>query len=116
MGEKQAPPDAPSVLSPGLVEEIDELGEAELRAVIDYARRRQQHLHSTITEQIEPAPGEELVRVEEREGYTEVLKREPCGEDCPDCPHGPYLYHVHEEKRPDGERKLHWRYLGQVEV
>lgn len=34
----------------------------------------------------------------EHDGYTEMAKRQPCADGCPDCPHGTYLYHVREEK------------------
>lgn len=55
-----------------------------------------------------------MLSVEEGPEYTEVVKREPCGENCPDCPHGPYLYHVYEEPLPDGSDSLHWVFLGHV--
>lgn len=114
MDPAEEPPDAPGSLSPAVVEMVDELHEPELRALIDYAGKRQQYLHTAVSEQIEPAPGEEIVRIEERAGYTEVVKREPCGEDCSDCPHGPFLYHVREETRPNGEQHLHWEFLGKI--
>jgi hypothetical protein len=108
-------PEPPTVLPSEAVDVIDGLTESELRAVIEYARDRQEYLHTAAADKIEPGPGEEIVRVEERTGYTEVLKREPCGEECEDCPHGPYLYHVREELHPDGETQLHWHYIGPVE-
>lgn len=116
MGEETEEPVAPSALPAAAVDVVDQLDEQELRAVIDYAQQRQQHLHPTITERIEPGPNEEIVRMEERSGYVEVVKKEPCGEDCADCPHGPYLYHVQEEEHPEGETHLHWVYLGEVQA
>lgn len=65
--------------------------------------------------EIEPGPGEEIVRIGERPGYTMVVKRQPCAEGCRNCPHGPYLYHVREEPRPEGGQKLQWTDLGPVD-
>lgn len=65
---------------------------------------------------IDPRPGEDILRITEKELYTEVVKKVPCGEDCGDCPHGPYLYHVTEETLPNGETELHWKFLGDVVV
>ncbi|MFC7071634.1 hypothetical protein ACFQJ7_09300 [Halovenus rubra] len=108
-------PEPPSMLPSTVVEAVDDLNEAELRAIIDYVHDRQEFLHTAVADQIEAAPGEEIIRIEERPGHTKVLKREPCGEKCQDCPHGPYLYHVREEARPDGETHLQWHYLGHSE-
>lgn len=108
------PPVAPSTLPPDVIEALDQLNEAELRAAIDYTQERLRDIHPTITEQIEAAPGEEIIRIQERAGYTEVVKRQPCGQNCDDCPHGPYLYHVREEQRPEGGTHLHWVYLGRI--
>lgn len=115
MPDDNAEPEPPTLLSPTVIEMLDDLSEAELRAVIDYAHDRQEFLHTGVADNIEPAPGEEIVSIDERAGYTEVIKREPCGESCEDCPHGPFLYHVREETRPDGDTKLHWHYLGPVD-
>jgi hypothetical protein len=108
-------PDPPSILPSEVVDVIDDLDEAELRAVLDYVHDRQEYVQTAVADKIEPAPGEEIVRIEERPGHTEVVKREPCGEDCEECPHGPFLYHVREEVRPDGETHLQWHYLGPTE-
>ncbi|ELZ28029.1 hypothetical protein C474_16049 [Halogeometricum pallidum JCM 14848] len=101
-------------LPPSLRDRIDELGLQELREVVHYAQDRIRTRHRPVSEQIEAAPGEEVLSVEEGPEYTEVVKREPCGENCPDCPHGPYLYHVYEETLPDGSDSLHWVFLGHL--
>jgi CO dehydrogenase/acetyl-CoA synthase alpha subunit len=106
-------PDPPRPLSQDVVELLDDLDEGELRAVVDYARKRLAEVHPTVTEQIEARADEEIVRVKERDAYTEVVKRQYCGEDCGECPH-PYLYHVTEERHTDGSTRLHWSYLGHV--
>lgn len=108
-------PVPPEDLPPEAVEVLDELNEAELRAAIDYARARKRDIHPRVTDQIEAHEGEELIRVEERDGYTEVVKKQLCSDGCDDCPHGPFLYHVREEQVPDGESQLHWTYIGIVQ-
>lgn len=101
-------------LPASLVAELDDLDRRQLREVVRYVRRRLRASRTSVSDRIQPAPGEEIVAVEERAMYTEVIKREPCGENCPDCPHGPYLYHVYEEHRPDRSDSLHWVFLGRV--
>ncbi|SFG35655.1 hypothetical protein SAMN04488063_1787 [Halopelagius inordinatus] len=97
-----------------LVTELNELQEHELREVVHLAQRRIRELQAPVSDKIEAAPGEEILSTEERAEYTEVIKSEPCGEGCSECPHGPYLYHVYEEVRPDGRTSLHWVFLGRV--
>lgn len=104
----------PRRLPPSLVDELDELSLQQLREVVHYAQNQLRARHEPVSDQIEAAPGEEIVSVEEGPEYTEVVKREPCGENCPDCPHGPYLYHVYEETQPDGSASLHWVFLGHL--
>ncbi|MFC5972038.1 hypothetical protein ACFPYI_11925 [Halomarina salina] len=94
---------------------VDELDERAVRTLVEYCRRRLDELHDPVSTHLEPQPGEEFVEVTEREAYTEVVKREPCAEGCSDCPHGPFLYHVTEERHPDGTTHLHWASLGPVE-
>ncbi|MDY6779789.1 MAG: hypothetical protein SV760_04445 [Halobacteria archaeon] len=107
-------PDPPSNLSEGTVEELEKLDESELRSVIDYAQDRLRRVHPSVSEQIEAGENEEIVSVEEKDGYTEVVKKEPCAEGCEDCPHDAYLYHVREESHPEGPTRLHWSYIGRV--
>ena len=63
---------------------------------------------------VEPAPGEDIIRVTEHEGYTEVVKKIPSDDDHDDSPHGPYLYHVRERSTPEGDSKLFWTLIGEV--
>lgn len=114
MGSQSEPLEPRGVLPSTAVELIDTLDERELQATIDYAQKRLHHVHPTVTEQIEAQADEEIVRKEKRDGYTEVVKSQSCPEGCADCPHGPYLYHVTEEKHSDGSTSLHWVYLGRV--
>jgi hypothetical protein len=108
-GSRREPP-----LPESLVRRLDGLTPRELRRVVDYAQRRLRERHSSVSTEIAAGPGEEILTVDERSAYTEVVKREPCGEDCDGCPHGPYVYHVYEEVKPDGSASLHWVFLGRV--
>lgn len=113
MGESGEPvTDIP--LSEECEAELEQLDKWELRAVVDHAQELLRQSHPQIEERISVAEGEELVRKVDHDGYVEVVKAEPCGTGCPDCPHGPYLYHVSEEVDMDGEPRLHWTYLGRV--
>lgn len=78
-----------------------------LQETIIYARELLNDLQESELP-IEPAEGEEIVRVKERLGYIEVVKRYREMSDA-------YLYHVQLEPRPDGEERLHWSLIGRVE-
>lgn len=108
--ETPTPPDG---LPDSVAETLSELSDEELRKIIVHARELL-NAHEEQSFPIEPAPGEDIIRIEEKHGHTEVVKKAPCGEDCGDCPHGPYLYHVTEETLPTGETELHWKFLGEV--
>jgi len=105
-----------SDLPNGLAEALSRLDEAELRAVISYAKS-QLSPTPTVEELLEEGEGEEILEVEEQNGYTKVLKSQPCAEGCEECPHGPYLYHVRVEKYPENEEEasLHWEFIGPVQ-
>ncbi|MCL9815202.1 hypothetical protein [Natranaeroarchaeum aerophilus] len=109
-------PTPPNALPTAIVEAIEQLDKSELRAVIEYAQRRYEFEQLSVSDRIEAGPGEEIVRIEENPVYTTVVKRQPCGKDCEDCPHGPFLYHVQKVPRIEGESKLQWRYLGTVNM
>mgnify|MGYP000448172179 CR=1 FL=1 len=102
------------VLSPDVADAIAGLDGPQLRSLVDYARRRMRSVPSSVTERIEAGAGEEIVRLEARDGYTEVVKRQPCADGCDRCPHGPFLYHVVEERHVDGSTHLHWTFLGRT--
>ncbi|MFB6269237.1 MAG: hypothetical protein ABEH83_04785 [Halobacterium sp.] len=114
-------PEEPPALSPpeGLPDEAaDSLGgltPEQLRNAIIFARELL-YASDESESPIEPAAGEDILRVTERDGYTEVVKQVQCGERCEDCPHGPYLYHVTDEPHPDGTTHAHWSFLGRVET
>lgn len=108
-------PTPPEGLPDDLVEKLQELNDEELRKTIVHAQELLMNGDERAPK-IEPQPGEDIIRIDEYGGYTEVVKRVPCWEDCEECPHGPYLYHVREETLPNGERKLKWKFLGQTDI
>lgn len=106
-------PEPPLDLPTEFVAQIEALDPHQLRETIVYAQQLfavREHPANNI----EPLPGEEIVRIEDHGEYTEVVKRQSCPEGCDRCPHGPYLYHVTTERHPDGETSLHWQFIGQV--
>jgi|AntDeeMinimDraft_4_1070355.scaffolds.fasta_scaffold00133_24 hypothetical protein len=113
MTNASANPTPPDGLSDDIVSDLNHLSPEELRKTIIHAQELL-HVREERDPIVEPAPGEDIVSVTEHEGYTEVVKREPCGEDCADCPHGPYLYHVKEQKTPDGGTRTLWTLIGEV--
>ncbi|MFC4448995.1 hypothetical protein [Halorussus aquaticus] len=104
-----------SSLPDDLAERLSDLSESELRAVISHAESLLPR-PPTVTDLLEARPGEEILDVEERDGYAKVVKRQPCAQGCEECPHGPYLYHVRVENHPeDGAGpSLHWEFVGLV--
>lgn len=108
-----APPTPPEELSDNVTATLQELDEQGLRRAIIYAQELLQAADTAVTE-IEPSPNEDILRTTDRDGYTEVVKQVRCADGCVDCPHGPYLYHVTRESRPEGGAHTHWKFIGRV--
>lgn len=106
-------PTPPEGLPDTLAKELNQLSPEELRNVIIHAEELLQFASETDSP-VKPGPGEDILRVTEQSGYTEVVKQVTCAEGCADCPHGPYLYHVKEEPRPEGGTHEHWSFIGAV--
>src|SRR6056297_1084016 len=102
MDQRTDAPTPPTDLPEDLVSTLRGRSTHDLRETIIYAQELLRSRREPI-DQIEPAPGEEIVELTEYPGYTEVVKRQPCGHDCERCPHGPYVYHVTRERNPDGK-------------
>jgi len=84
---------------------------AQLREIINYAQQLL-HEHSSITDEIESRPGEELVRVEDHGAYTIVIVERP---DETGEARGPFAYRVKWERNIDDEEgRYEWHYLGRV--
>lgn len=110
MGSSNCTPGVPEPLA----EELASLDDAALRSAVSYGQALLAD-RSEPTAGVEAAPGEEIVSIDDRGGYTLVAKRQPCADGCDGCPHGPYLYRVRAEP-PTGDetRTLHWSFLGRV--
>lgn len=108
--------DAVTELPSDLEDRLADLDESELRAVVSYARTL---LPETppVEDLLEERPGEELLEVEDRDSYTKVVKTQSCVQGCEECPHGPFVYHVRVEKRPESDEgpSLHWTFVGPVQ-
>ncbi|WP_336325557.1 hypothetical protein [Halovenus sp. HT40] len=113
MSQNSDGPTPPDGLPDSLVAELGDLSLEDLRRTIVHAQELLQH-QADAPSLIELNPGENVIRIEEQDGYTEVVKTVPCAEGCEDCPHGPYLYHVTEEQRPEGGTHTHWTLIGEV--
>jgi hypothetical protein len=103
------PSDPRQALSAEALAALEDVDDAELRALISSARKRRRHVHAAATDEMTDGLGEEIVRVEERPGFVEVLNNEPCEEDCAESPHVP------EEYEPHGDVDRYWTDLGRVE-
>lgn len=112
MTQSAGTPTPPEDLPAEIADSLKSLDTHDLRETIIYAQELLQTRHES-TLQIEPRPGEEIIRMADHGLYTEVVKKQPCSNDCPDCPHGPYVYHVRPEQHPDGTTRLHWVFIGE---
>lgn len=113
MTDASVDPTPPDGLPDHIVSELTQLSAEELRKTIIHAQELL-HVREERDPLVEPAPGEDIVSITEHEGYTEVVKKEPCYEDCDDCPHGPYLYHVKDQETPEGDTQTLWTLIGEV--
>ena len=103
----QEPPDA-------LVEILDNLDAPTLRTVLTHVEQRLDDLRPTLPEVIRSETGGEIVDITDSGPYTLVRKHPPSG-DSSDAGSQPlFLYRVKREKQLNGERSLHWSYLGDV--
>lgn len=113
MSQDSGGPTPPEGLPERIAAELRDLSPEDLRRTIVHARELLQHREDA-PPQVELNPGEDVIRIDERDAYTEVVKMVPCADGCEDCPHGPYLYHVTEEQRPEGGTHTHWMFIGEV--
>lgn len=113
MTELPDEPTPPEGLPNDIAGELRRLTAEELRNVIIHAQELL-HTHEENPSSIEVGPNEDILRSTEHEGYTEVVKQVTCADGCDDCPHGPYVYHVTDESRPEGGTHKHWSFVGSV--
>lgn len=101
-------------LPDSLVERLDSLEIAELRAVLSYVEKRIESLPTPIEEEIRASASGEVIDVEDYGAYALVRKRLPAPDEPGANADIVSLFHVSREKHPDGEVSLHWSYLGDV--
>lgn len=103
--------DPPDDVPEEVVRIFDASDGRQLRAVIDYAQRLLE-AHRSRTDEIEPRDGEELVRVDDHGGYSNVVVERP---DETGEARGPFAYRVQWEPDVDGgDGHYQWHYLGRV--
>lgn len=113
MDEPIDTPEPPSNLPDGLVEEINALNPQELRSLVSYGQARLNHYETPISELIEPGEGEEIIRIEDRDLYTIVVKRLKSQDENGGDPE-PHVFIVTIEPDLEGGRHLHWEDIGRV--
>jgi len=65
---------------------------------------------------VEPKPADDILRVTEHDGYTEVVKYVYENIDGEEIREGPFHYHVTEERHPDGSIKPYWKFIGEIDL
>ena len=105
--ERQNLPDA-------LVDVLDDLDAPALRAVRAHVEQRLDDLRPTLREMIRSETENEIVDILDSRPYTLVRKHRSSGGGSGADPQPLALYRVTREKRLNGERRLHWSYLGDV--
>ncbi|WP_126665021.1 hypothetical protein [Haloterrigena salifodinae] len=115
MNDAPDTPTPPEGLPEQLVSDLNALTTEELRKTIIHAQELL-NVQDEAPSPIDPQPGDDIIRVTEHDTYTEVVKRVYCNEGCDNCPHGTYLYHVTQERHPDGTETAYWRFIRDVEL
>ena len=101
-------PTPPEDLPADVAETLRDLDGHDLRETIVYAQELLRARHEPLPS-VEPLTNEEIVRVEERDGYLEVHKRQKGGDGDGG---GLYVYHVTKERHPDDTVHYHWSLIG----
>lgn len=97
-----------------LVEQLDSLERPELRAVHTYVEQRLEDARPPLEEQIREDAEGDVLAIEDEGVYTLVRMRSPSTDDSDGDSQPVSLYHVTQERHPDGEETLHWSFLGDV--
>lgn len=107
-------PAPPTELPEEVADALTSLSATQLRELIEYAQSRLRFLEGPISEFIEPADDEEILRVEDYGYYAVVVKRGGTGEGGESSTEPPHVYVVTIEPEQEGGRHLHWADLGRV--
>ncbi|MFC5970395.1 hypothetical protein ACFPYI_03545 [Halomarina salina] len=104
-------PTPPDDLPEAVASTLQSLDGHDLRGAVVYAQELLRARHEPLPT-VEPRTDEEVVRVEERDGYLVVHKRQrDAAGDFGDV----YVYHVSTERHPDGSVHHHWSLIGREE-
>ncbi len=101
----EPPETIPQYIADGLCRQKSE----ELDEIIRYAEELIEARSKAPTVEDVEEGDSDIMEVDRKDGYTEVIKKVNCGKDCNGCPHGPYVYRVRYS--PNG---LKWDYLGSL--
>jgi len=97
-----------------LIDILDELDAATLRAVRACVERRLDELRPSLRKQIQSEAEGEIVDIEDFGAYTLVQKYPPSEGTSEEASQPLILYRVKRETQPNGKGSLHWSYLGDV--
>ena len=97
-----------------LVEVLDDLDAAALRAVRAHVERRLDDLRPTLSDVIRSETGSDVVDITDSCPYTLVRRYRSSGDSSGAGRRTVSLYRVAREKQLNGEVSLHWSYLGDV--
>ena len=105
-------PTPPDDLPDDLVQLLTESSDQQLRAIVDFAQELLSHRTPTTTDELEAREGEEIVQVDDDDGYKRVVVRRP---EASGASEGPFSYRVRWVPEIKGEGgHYEWEYLGQV--
>lgn len=113
MARDRAEPTPPEGLPDEVASDLHRMDSEELRKAIIHAQELL-NFNEENPSPVEPKPGDDILRIIEHEGYTEVVKYVYGNEDGETVRYGPYHYHVYEARYPDGSIKPYWRFLGET--
>lgn len=103
--------DPPDGLPDSVVTALTESSDRQLRETIHYAQSLLGE-QPPITEAIDARQAEELLRIEEQDGYTIAIVERP---DETGVDRGPFAYRVKWQPSIEGEEgEYHWHYLGRI--
>jgi hypothetical protein len=99
-----------------VLEQLDGLDTADLRAVRDYVDVRLTSTRASVAETLlaQSSDPSRITVETDRTGSALLKKRHRCFEDGRDASQVASLYRVTREQSPTGEPSLHWTFLGDV--
>lgn len=106
-GPDSEPPEPPDEVPQYIADGLGRQDADDLEHVIEYARDLLAYRRSAPSKEEVMDTDGEVIDTEQKDNYTEVIKKVECGKDCSGCPHGPYVYRV--RYAPGG---LKWEYRG----